>query len=208
MFHYSLTISIVGGYRKGFLSHTLLSSCIYKHEILTYIILTSFCLFIMLQATEDSPIKRSSVAVLTVYVSPPYTPAINNPYRANRTVITVLQILSVIVILSFTAGFVYIARHRNMKHKVANLKENAEKNDTIDDIEEFMVATSTNEVMTCAQPVLALPEPGPVLLSVPSPDPIPTTSQSPISTRKVTFDLPEKTYKMIYGTKGRRNRKP
>lgn len=180
----------------------------YKHEVRTYTLFNSFCLFIVLQATEDSPIKRSSVAVLTVYVSPPYIPAISNPYRANRTVITVLQILSVIVILSFTAGFVYIARHRNMKRKVANLKDKEEKIDTIDDIEEFMVATSINEVMTCAQPVLALPEPGPVLLTVPSPDPIPTTSQSPISTRKVTFDLPEKTYKMIYGSKGRRNRKP
>ncbi|XP_052070581.1 uncharacterized protein LOC127709218 [Mytilus californianus] len=155
---------------------------------------------IIVQATEESSAKRSRVAVLTVSVSLPHVPLKSNPYRANRTVIAVLQIISGIIILGFTVGFIFIVRHRNKKQKVECSKEFT-KTDDIEDIEEFMVATSTNEVTTCSLPIpLFIPE-EPTKLSLKSPDPIQTASRSPVSPRKVKFVLPEKTYRMIYGKK-------
>ncbi|CAG2248771.1 unnamed protein product [Mytilus edulis] len=155
---------------------------------------------IIVQATEESSAKRSRVAVLTVSVSLPHKPLKSNPYRANRTVIAVLQIISGVIILGFTIGFIFIVRHRNKKHKIECDKE-LTKTDDIEDIEEFMVATSTNEVTTCSHPIqLFVPE-EPTKLSLKSPDPIQTASRSPVSPRKVKFVLPEKTYRMIYGKK-------
>ncbi|XP_063447587.1 uncharacterized protein LOC134727135 [Mytilus trossulus] len=155
---------------------------------------------IIVQATEESSAKRSRVAVLTVSVSLPHKPLKSNPYRANRTVIAVLQIISGVIILGFTIGFIFIVRHRNKKHKIECDKEFT-KTDDIEDIEEFMVATSTNEVTTCSHPIqLFVPE-EPTKLSLKSPDPIQTASRSPVSPRKVKCVLPEKTYRMIYGKK-------
>ncbi|XP_062590856.1 uncharacterized protein LOC134252400 isoform X2 [Saccostrea cucullata] len=72
----------------------------------------------IIQATEVSNLSRTKIAVLEVGVVQS-TPAYSSEVKANQGVLIFLQILSAVLILAFTAGFIFIVHHRIKKRSVS-----------------------------------------------------------------------------------------
>lgn len=72
----------------------------------------------IIQATENSTLGRTKIAVLEVGVYE-NIPVVSSQVEANQAVLLVLQVLSGIIIMVFTFAFAYIVHHRIKKHVVS-----------------------------------------------------------------------------------------
>lgn len=72
----------------------------------------------IIQATENSTLGRTKIAVLEVDVSENIL-VVSSEVEANQAVLLILQVLSGIIIVVFTFAFAFIVHHRIKKHVVS-----------------------------------------------------------------------------------------